>query len=100
MAARKRRGTLDKPWEDDVRKKIQTSMLINRLTAFVEGSVEMVPAQVTAALGLLKKTLPDLTAIEHSGEVTVPTVMRIPATSETTQAWQQQHTPVPNKTLQ
>jgi len=29
----------------------------------------MTTSQVTAALGLLKKALPDLAAIEHSGEV-------------------------------
>jgi hypothetical protein len=51
------------------RAKIQTSQLINRLQAFVNGKVELQPAQVTAALGLLRKTIPDLAAIEHSGEV-------------------------------
>lgn len=35
-------------------------MLINRLETFVKGEVELSPPQVTAALGLLKKTLPDL----------------------------------------
>ena len=37
-------------------------MLINRLTDFVKGEVKMEPHQVTAALGLLKKSLPDLSA--------------------------------------
>ena len=57
MAARK-----IKHLSDEHRLKIQTSMLINRLTDFVKGEVEMQPHQVTAALGLLKKSLPDLSA--------------------------------------
>lgn len=69
MAARKTRGTKDKPWEDSVRAKIKTSMLVNRLTSFVKGTVKLEPAQVTAALGLLKKTVPDLSSVELSGEV-------------------------------
>jgi hypothetical protein len=72
MAARKNRGTLDKPWDDKVRAKIQTSMLVNRLTKFVNGKVKLDPPQVTAALGLLKKTLPDLQAVEHSGDKDKP----------------------------
>lgn len=72
MAARKNRGTLDKPWDDSVRLKIKTSMLINRLTDFVESKVELAPHQVTAALGLLKKTLPDLAAVEHSNDPEKP----------------------------
>lgn len=53
------------------RDKIKTSQLINRLTSFVNGQVEMSSGQVTAALGLLKKTLPDLSSshVEHSGSV-------------------------------
>lgn len=43
-------------------------MLINRLTDFVKGEVKMEAAQVTAALGLLKKALPDLQAIQLSGD--------------------------------
>jgi len=59
MAARK-----TKFLSDEHRKKIQTSMLINRLSDFVNSKVELNPAQVTAALGLLKKSLPDLSNVE------------------------------------
>lgn len=55
------RGVRLNPAHDDrTRAKIQTSQIINRLNSFVNGRVEMSPAQVTAALGLLRKTLPDL----------------------------------------
>ena len=64
MAARKNLKHSDK-----TREHIRTSMLINRLTSFVEGKVELNPAQVTAALGLMKKTLPDLQAVELDANV-------------------------------
>lgn len=54
--------------DDRSRERIQTSQLINRLQWFALGQkdpqakrvVEMTDTQVRAALGLLKKTLPDL----------------------------------------
>lgn len=52
-----------------VRQRIRTSMILRRLTDHVLGKVEMEPSQVTAGLGLLKKTLPDLSAVAHSGSV-------------------------------
>lgn len=64
MAARKTAWHPDK-----VRERIRTSQLINRLTDHVLGKVEMKPSQVTAALGLLRKTVPDLSSVEHSGEI-------------------------------
>ena len=77
MAARKNRGTLDKPWDDSVRLKIQTSMLVNRLTSYVNSEVSLEPAQVTAALGLLKKSLPDLASVEIGGNENKPVKMTI-----------------------
>lgn len=53
--------------DDETRAKIQTSQLINRLQGYVLGEIELQPGQVTAALGLMKKTLPDLSAAEISG---------------------------------
>lgn len=51
------------------REKIQTSQLINRLQDFVFGTAKMEKSQVTAALGLLKKTLPDLTSTTLAGSI-------------------------------
>lgn len=65
MAARTRRIFCD----DNTRLKIQTTQIIKRLTDHILGNVELNPSQVTAALGLLKKTIPDLSSIELSGEV-------------------------------
>jgi hypothetical protein len=65
MAARTRKVRHD----DETRARIKTSQLLNRLTDHALGSVDMSSTQVTAALGVLRKSLPDLTATEHSGKV-------------------------------
>lgn len=74
MAAR-----LRKTHQDDVREKIQASQIINRLSGHVSGEIEMSPTQVRAAEILLKKTLPDLSGVEISGDEENPihTVSRV-----------------------
>src|SRR5512135_3208662 len=60
-------------WTPDiVRKRMQTTRIVKRLTQFALGEnddanqkVEMSQAQVRAALGLLAKTLPDLSSMEY-----------------------------------
>lgn len=54
--------------DDATRAKIRTSQLINRLTANALGTVDLNPSQVRSIEILLKKTLPDLAAIELSGK--------------------------------
>lgn len=67
---------------DKARDKIRTSLLINRLEKFVlcedeQGAkVELTPAQVTAALGLIKKTLPDMAAVAVDGKLDVDATVR------------------------
>ena len=59
------------------REKIKTSQLLNRLTSFALGGndlktgkpIEMSAAQVTAALGVLRKALPDMSNVQHEGEI-------------------------------
>lgn len=63
MAARTRKLSMD----DRTKVRIQTTQLVKRLEGHVLGTVEMVPSQVTAALGLLKKSLPDLGNVQHTG---------------------------------
>jgi hypothetical protein len=52
------------------RSKIANSQVLNRLLAYVEGdeNVKMEAGQVTAALGLLKKVLPDLQTTTIQGD--------------------------------
>jgi len=67
MAARIRRiGHNEKS-----REAIQTTQLVKRLTSHVLGKVDMSTTQVTAALGLLKKTLPDMS--HATGDINVTT---------------------------
>lgn len=63
MAARKSTPELREDW----RNKIKTSMLLNRLMEHVLGECEMSATQVKAAETLLKKTLPDIKAMELTG---------------------------------
>lgn len=67
MAAR----TLRPKHQDDVRAKIQTSQLINKLQnhALSEGEEEISSSRMKAIEILLRKSLPDLSAVEHSGEI-------------------------------
>lgn len=61
--------TLRPRHSDEIRAKIQTSQLINRLTAHALGQIELNPAQVRSIEILLKKSIPDLSAVEMSGEL-------------------------------
>lgn len=54
---------------DDVKQKIKTSQLINRLTKHALSPDPIMDAsQVNAAVKLINKVIPDLKAIEHTGE--------------------------------
>lgn len=57
--------------DDETRAKIQASQLINRLTDHALGDLELSQTQVRSIEILLKKTLPDLSAVEHSGDMTL-----------------------------
>lgn len=57
--------------QEDVRAKIQTSQLINRLTDHALGKVELTATQVQSIKILIGKTLPDLQAITLDGGLDV-----------------------------
>lgn len=63
MAARIR-----KHHQDEVRARIQTSQLVNRLTDHALGKTEMTATQVRAVEILLKKSIPDLQSVELTGD--------------------------------
>jgi hypothetical protein len=48
---------------------IQSSKILNVLEDHVLNGTEMAVSRITAGLGLLKKTIPDLKQTEHSGTV-------------------------------
>lgn len=64
------RGVRLNPSHDErTRAKIQTSQIINRLHDHFNGKIQLSATQVKTAEILLRKTLPDLAAIEHNGAV-------------------------------
>lgn len=50
------------------RVKIQNSNILNALIEHTEGRREMSSTQVSAGIALLKKVLPDLSNVTHSGD--------------------------------
>jgi len=76
---------------DRLRALIQTKSIIQRLTGAINGDFDMPAQAVTAALGLLRKVLPDLSAAEHKVEHLHRFVARVPDKAVDSSAWQQQH---------
>ena len=85
--------SLSKDSIERMRQRIQTDTIIQRLTNLLNGEAEMPPHAVTAALGLLRKVLPDMAQVEHSGEVLTTKVIRAPDVTKTAAAWTAQHVP-------
>ncbi len=78
--------------DEETRAKIKAGNIINRLQKFIAGEVSMEAAAVTASLGLLKKVLPDLTSVEHSGEITKTYVARLPQPIADIDEWKRRAT--------
>jgi hypothetical protein len=55
--------------QDDIRSKIQGSMIIQRLNQCIKGELFLTPEQVSCSKILLNKVLPDLKAVEMSGDL-------------------------------
>jgi hypothetical protein len=53
---------------DEHRIKIQNSKVLSRLLSHVEGQAKLEQSQVTAAVALLKKVLPDLQSVTIGGD--------------------------------
>lgn len=73
---------------EDHRSKIANSQVLNRLIAHVTGDPILEPSQVTAAVALLKKVMPDMQSVEQKSEVTVRNVVEMPAPVKTVDEWQ------------
>jgi len=61
---------LKRPYPEKSRQRIKTGKIIAKLQKHIHGKAEMSPSQVQAARILLCKTLPDLSNVAKSGEVT------------------------------
>lgn len=72
MAARKNTAITEA-----VKKKIQTTQLINRLQKNALSDKEiMTPGQIASANSLLDRVIPKLKAIDHSGDITATVIRR------------------------
>jgi len=58
--------------EEKTKNLIRASQLLNRLNMFANGEIEMTQAQVNAAKIVIGKEIPDLKAIEVSGDSDAP----------------------------
>lgn len=79
--------------DEETRAKIKSAQIINRLHGHVMGELELSATQVSAGLGLLRKTIPDLSQAEIKSETTVRYVARVPDKAPSVEKWQQQHAP-------
>ena len=52
---------------DKTKDLIRASQLLNRLNSFVNGEVDLSPAQVQAAKIIIGKVIPDTRYVEHAG---------------------------------
>ena len=67
MAARIRRIAND----ENTRAKIKTTQLVKRLSDHAFGELELSPSQIKAIEILIRKTLPDLSAINVDGNLNI-----------------------------
>ena len=63
--------------EEQTKRRIQASQLLNRLECYAKGEIEMTQGQVLAAKIVIGKSIPDLKAIEHSGNDERPVQRRM-----------------------
>lgn len=80
---------LNRAHQQDIRAKIKTTQLVNRLQAFALGEkapnateddgrlLELDAARLKAIEILLRKSLPDLSAVTHQGDPDAPLVMQV-----------------------
>jgi hypothetical protein len=63
---------------EETRAKIKVGLLLKHLMDHAVGEIEMSATQIRAAEILLKKAMPDLTSVEHSGELNIGDVATLP----------------------
>lgn len=68
-----------------------TPEAVNTLAEIMRDKSLAASARATAALGILKKVLPDLASVEHSGEVETSYAIRSPLPDATSDEWQKKH---------
>jgi len=64
-----RRKPLDPDFIEAMRERIKCASIIDKLQACIDGTAELSKEQVASARILLAKRIPDLKAIEHTGDI-------------------------------
>lgn len=60
-----------------IRDKINAGLLVERLTECALGSLELSSQQMKAIEILLKKSVPDLSAVEMTGDADAPVILKV-----------------------
>ena len=60
-----------------IRDKINAGILVERLTEFALGQLELTSQQMKAIEILLKKSVPDLTSVEMTGDADAPVLLKV-----------------------
>lgn len=70
MASRARKNKIhhDPNTIERIRDTVQAGQIVKVLTDHIINGTEIAPSRITAGLGLLKKVIPDLSAMQHSGD--------------------------------
>lgn len=76
-AGRPKKSSLSPLRQQQIKDEINAKSILRRLHGLVMGQVEMSSAAVTAAGILLRKVLPDLQAVEHSGQLDTTPVAQL-----------------------
>jgi hypothetical protein len=92
---------LTKHVPEHMRERIKTALIINRLQDYVFldpddplfHKKQMSQMQVSAAMALLKKTMPDLSTTEIKGEVQKTYVVRAPVAGDDWEEWKRNFQP-------
>ena len=95
MAARTRKVQHD----DETRRRIRTTQLLNRLKKHALGKLDLAPTQVKALEILLKKALPDLQAVEITGQIDQNYIVHMPSPVVDLSEWRIQEAIEPDETV-
>ncbi len=88
------RGPRDPRVIERIRASVKTTMLLKKLEACALGNDKMSAASVRCADILLKKVLPDLAAVEVTGDVDHKHyVVEVPQIQESSEAWKEMYSP-------
>jgi hypothetical protein len=79
--------------DENTRLKIKVGNIITCLQKHLFEGSKLSSTQLKAAEILLRKALPDMTSVEHSGEIVTSKVIRAPELSDTNEEWLDRHVP-------